>query len=144
MSAFEWIDEIPDGWEPPVDLLGPSQDVVANLAIKMLTCDYLGHQVLVLVGRFIAEHSLFTMWFLREGKAAVGAREALLLTLLPMEQVRIVYEAWQYFERVPVVANSDEEAVRLGERRGQARLGLENALQSAIDAFRYAPGRNVD
>jgi hypothetical protein len=139
MAAFEWLDDVPDEWEPPIDLLEPSRDPIANLAIKMLSCDHLGHRALALVGQFVAEHSLFTLWFLDEGKSKLSAKESLLLTLVPMEQARVVYEAWLRFDGVPL-AVGQLDAAELGARRAIACEELEKALQGAIDVFRRATG----
>jgi len=84
MPDFDWILELPDGWEPPDELRTPSMSIEANLAIRMLSCDYLGHEVRVLLGRFITEHSLFTLWYLREAKSSrYGLKETLMLGGLP-------------------------------------------------------------
>jgi hypothetical protein len=142
MSAFEWLNDIPDEWEPPEELLEPTGDIVANLAIKMLRCEFLGHRVRILLGQFIAEQSLFTVWFLSERKHGAGAKEAVELTLVPSEQVRVVYEAWQRFDGVPTTADTREELTKLGDRRAEARTELENALRTAIDALRHVQGRD--
>jgi len=94
----------------------------------------------LLVGQFVAEQSLFTMWFLRADKKGVDARRALLLTLVPMEQARVVYEAWLRFDSVPIATRSLDEAREMGERRAEAGAGLEKALGSAIDVLRRAAG----
>lgn len=130
MDDFDWLSEVLDEWEPPGELLEPSRSVVANLAIRMLSCDYLGHEVLVLLGRFIAEHSLFTLWFLKEGKASQrGLKEAAILAGLPRRQTRVVYEAWRRFEEVSDMQEAD--AV-LAERRRVAQEELSVALQAGI------------
>ncbi|MER5336943.1 hypothetical protein [Micromonospora sp. NPDC002717] len=130
MPDFDWLSEVPDEWEPPSELLEPSRSVEANLAIRMLSCDYLGHEVRVLLGRFIAEHSLFTLWFLKEGKTSQhGLKEAATLAGLPLEQTRAVYEAWRRFDEVSAMKEAD---AILGERRQAAREELSAALQAGI------------
>jgi|HigsolmetaAR206D_1030411.scaffolds.fasta_scaffold01205_14 hypothetical protein len=130
MPDFDWILELPDGWEPPDELRTPSMSIEANLAIRMLSCDYLGHEVRVLLGRFITEHSLFTLWYLREAKSSrYGLKETLMLGGLPREQTRVVYEAWKRFDEIS--AMRAENSV-IGERRRVARKELAAALQAGI------------
>lgn len=130
MPDFDWLSEVPDEWEPPGELLEPSRSVEANVAIRMLSCDYLGHEVRVLLGGFIAEHSLFALWFLRERKASWhGLKEVAVLAGLPLEQTRTVYEAWRRFDEVSAMQEAD---AILGERLQAAREELSTALQVGI------------
>ncbi|MDG4802940.1 hypothetical protein [Micromonospora sp. WMMD980] len=136
MADFDWLSELPDEWKPPGELLEPSKSVEANLAIRMLSCDYLGHEVLVLLGRFIAEHSLFTLWFLKEGKALQrGLKETAILAGLPLEQTRAVYEAWRRFEEISDMQEAD---AILGERRRAAQEELSSALQAGVETLSLA------
>lgn len=142
MPDLGWLSEVPDEWEPPGELLEPSSSVEANLAIRMLSCDYLGHEVRVLLGRFIAEHSLFTLWFLREVKTVQhGLKEAAALAGLPLEQNRAVYEAWKRFEDVSAMQAAEE---LLGEMRQAAREGLAAALRAGIAALSRARKANPE
>ncbi|MEW2445874.1 hypothetical protein [Micromonospora marina] len=142
MADFDWLSEVPDEWEPPGELLEPSKSVETNLAIRMLSCDYLGHEVLVLLGRFIAENSLFTLWFLKEGKASQrGLKETAILAGLPLEQTRVVYEAWRRFEEVSDMQEAD---AILGERRRAAQVELSAALQAGIETLSRARMANPE
>jgi hypothetical protein len=142
MPDLDWLSEVPDEWEPPGELLKPSSSVEANLAIRMLSCDYLGHEVRVLLGRFIAEHSLFTLWFLREVKTPQrGLKEAAILAGLPLEQNRAVYETWKRFENVSAMQEADEI---LRERRQAAREELSAALRAGIATLSQARKANPE
>lgn len=125
----EWLDEAQEEWETPVDLQSPTRYAEANLAIKLLSCEFLGHEVRVALGRFISEYSLYTVWFHREVKrSGFSVKETTFLLGLPSEQTRIVYEAWKMLEVVDVL-NAPNDVVR--ERRVTAAAALTAALQSA-------------
>ncbi len=120
---------MPGEWEPPADLCKPTRYPEANLAIRLLSCEILGHEVYVSLGRFITEHSLYTIWFMHEVKGAgQGIKESMLLAEVPLEQTRIVYEAWKEFERIDEL-DAPNEVLR--ERRRAVAAELAGALKSA-------------
>ncbi|GAA3681638.1 hypothetical protein GCM10022267_80530 [Lentzea roselyniae] len=72
-DGWEWVDELPDEWRPPQELEAPTNDPGTNLAIRLLSDDKtVGHNVRVLVGQWIAERSLLTLWFLGDMGGARG------------------------------------------------------------------------
>lgn len=86
-------------WEPPDELLSPAVAVDLNLAIRILSCEVIGRDICVLVGRFIAEQSLYAIWFHDEVKGSgLGPAEVLRLVNVGHEQVRSVFESWNAFE----------------------------------------------
>ena len=89
-----------DDWDPPDELMRPTRYPSDNLAIIMLTCETLGHDIRVLLGQFITEQSRLNIWFLEEVKGSgKSVDETLRLTTFGDEQTRLVYEAWKGFER---------------------------------------------
>lgn len=116
-DPWAWLGELPDEWRPPEELEVPTSDPGANLAIKLLSDGGLDHDVRVLIGKWIAERSLLTLWFLDEKYGAYGniKLEAELAHLDNTHQ-HAVYEAWV------------------------ARSGLAEALEEAVRALASARG----
>ncbi|KJK58196.1 hypothetical protein [Saccharothrix sp. ST-888] len=127
-EGWEWLDELPT-WEPPKELRGPASSTALNLAIKMLSCDILGNDVCALVGRFVTEHSLFNVWFLRDAKGSGrDARQLAQLSSIGREQTRLVFESWERFLAATSVEGPNEhvrELIRL--RSGELSESLRNA-----------------
>lgn len=118
-----------DDWEPPVELLKPVQSISSNLAIMILSSPTVGHEIKVLLGRFISEQSMFTIWFTENVKG--GGRDfsdVLALSGFGDEQTRIVYSAWKGYEK-SVEAKMGRENVVAAARK------LEEALQMAVEAL---------
>lgn len=131
--GWEWFDELPEEWEPPEELLSPSNSPEHNLAILMLSCDVLGRDVCALIGRFITEQSLFTLWFLRDVKrSGRDLKEAALISGIGHHWTRQVYEAWMRF-----YSSTKTEGPNEGVRTliVEARAELAKALQNAVDAL---------
>jgi hypothetical protein len=116
-DGWEWIYELPDEWKPPQELEAPTFDPGANLAIRLLSEEGIGHEVRALIGQWIAERSLLTLWFLRDmgGERGNLRLEAELATLDNAHQ-HAVYDAWT------------------------SRSGLAEALQEAVRALAAARG----
>jgi len=119
-------------WELPEELLEPVQHTASNLAIMMLSCPTIGHDVLTLVGRFITEQSLLNIWFLEDVKGSGrGLEEVLSLTEFGDKQTRAVYEAWKSYK----ISVSDERLDGKRERIIDCSEALVGALESAIAAL---------
>ncbi|MGV9315390.1 hypothetical protein ACWDR0_24875 [Streptomyces sp. NPDC003691] len=130
-EGWEWLEEVPGEWNPPGEIQDPSNSVGVNLAIQILSCDAVGLNIRVLVGRFIAEQSNFTIWFLREVKGSRrDLREVAIISRTPSVQTRLVFEAWSVFRGALTEAGSVEELL---PKVVAGRDGLSRALVEAID-----------
>jgi hypothetical protein len=90
-DGWEWLNELPD--------------------------ERLGHDVRVLLGQWIAERSLLTLWFMGDsGGAWVNLRREAELAILDSDHQHAVYDAWI------------------------SRSGLAEALQGAVRALATARG----
>lgn len=125
-NRWEWLDEIPDEWEPPSELLQPSSTIEYNLAIKMLAWDFLGREFCAAVGRFIVESSLFKIWYSQDVKGSERPlKEQALLALAAWEHTHRCYDAWQVLV----------EQAEANDRNFRAQ-GVQNAflhLKSVLD-----------
>ncbi|GAA1020278.1 hypothetical protein Aple_078810 [Acrocarpospora pleiomorpha] len=141
-EGWEWLNELPEEWETPPDLQTPTNNLEANLVIKMLSCEILGQDVRAAIGGFISAQALYTMWFFDDVKSSGrGMREVTLLAVFPTEQTRDVYKAWKRFERVGEQEGRDEV---LRDRRIAAAAELAEALEraaEALDRVRKGDGR---
>lgn len=118
-----------DYWEPPAELLGPVQSIESNLAILILSSPTVGHEALVLLGRFISEQSLFTLWFLKDVKGSNRElADVLNLTTFGEAQTKVVYDAWKEYERAIKLRLGREKVIAAEEK-------LVEALRSAVDAL---------
>ncbi|MGW1257536.1 hypothetical protein ACWD5Q_20700 [Streptomyces sp. NPDC002513] len=134
-EGWDWLDELPI-WDPPEELRGPVRPVAINLAIKMLSCDILSNEVRVLVGGFVAEYSLYNLWFLRDAKASgKDARQLARFSGLAREQTRLVYESWQRFQDATSSQGEHSEVRKSIQLRSQE---LSEALSRAVDVLRDA------
>ncbi|WP_162906971.1 hypothetical protein [Allorhizocola rhizosphaerae] len=130
-EGWEWLDDVPDEWEAPEELRRPTRFPHANLAIRMLSCEYLSHENRVLLGRFISEYSLFQMWYLDERKESGGdPKEAALLAQVPMNQTRLVYEAWKQLENAEGAQLKDAAQAALADALWEAVAGLAHAREA--------------
>jgi hypothetical protein len=103
----------------------------------MLSCDFLGHRILVLVGQFVAEYSLL---HLRSPGKPLGFREQALLADVLTKCTRRTFEAWERFESAAEQDGSDDE-VRRNVDAG--REALADELGKAIAVFKELPGSVV-
>jgi len=132
-EGWGWLEDLPDEWEAPAELGAPTPYPEVNLAIKLLSCEFLGFEVRVAIGRFVSEEALYDLWFLENlGTAGWGARQSALLREVPMEQTRIVYEAWN---RLDQVGEMNAPNAELRDRRAAASTQLMAALERAVEMF---------
>jgi hypothetical protein len=116
-DGWGWLDELPDEWRPPQELEAPTSDPGANLAIRLLSDERLGHDVRVLLGQWIAERSLLTLWVMGDsGGEWVNLRLETEMAILDNAHQHAVYDAWT------------------------SRSGLAEALQEAVRALATARG----
>lgn len=119
-------------WELPEELQAPVRHASSNLAIRMLSCPTIGHDVLTLLGQFITEQSLMNIWFLEDVKGSDrGLEEVLSLTEFGEKQTRLVYEAWKNYQ----ISISDERLDGKRERIVACSEALVGALENAIAAL---------
>ncbi|MCX2948407.1 hypothetical protein [Lentzea sp. NEAU-D7] len=116
-DGWEWLNGLPEEWRPPQELETPTSDPGANLAIRLLSDERLGHGVRVLLGQWIAERSLLTLWFMGDsGGEWVNLRREAELAILDADHQHAVYDAWT------------------------SRSGLAEALREAVRALAAARG----
>ncbi|MET9230418.1 hypothetical protein [Lentzea sp. NPDC003310] len=116
-DPWGWLDELPDEWKPPQELEAPTSDPGVNLAIRLLSDERLDHDVQVLIGQWIAERSLLTLWFLGERHGARGNMKVEAeLAYLDNTHQHAVFDAWT------------------------SRFGVADALREAIRALAAARG----
>jgi hypothetical protein len=133
-EGWEWLDEPRPRWETPEALRGPVGSVPVNLALALLSCDFLGHEIRVLVGRFVSEHSLF---YLRAPGMPLTFRDQALISDAIGLCVRRVFEAWEEFR---LTAERDARAEEIGRLMRQKRQALAEELENAISVFKELPG----
>ncbi|MFI7664837.1 hypothetical protein [Nocardia sp. NPDC049526] len=66
---WNWIHDLPD-WELPEELEGPTRTTANNIAIKLLSCGFLGLDINVLIGNYISETALFNIWYSTNAKSS--------------------------------------------------------------------------
>lgn len=138
--GWEWLDDLPDEWEAPSDLQSPTPYPEVNLAIQLLSCEFLRFEVRVEIGRFVTEEALYDMWFIENFKTAGwGMKKSAQLREVPMEQTRTVYEAWKAFDAVGKLQASNDV---LREQRVSAMAALRVALQEAVEQFIHIRAEN--
>lgn len=131
--GWEWLDDLPDEWEAPPDLQSPTPYPEVNLIIQLLSCEFFGFEVRAAIGRFVAEEALYDMWFVENVETAGWEmKKSALLREVPMEQTRIVYEAWKVLD---AVSELDAPSDLLLKRREMATTALTTALQEAAERF---------
>ncbi|WP_404954939.1 hypothetical protein [Streptomyces sp. 147326] len=90
------MDEVPDEWDPPEELLTPSNSIEHNLAIKILSCELVGVKISEWTGRFVVEQSLLSAWLYELKQSDV--EKAMRLSGAALEQTRLVFESWKSLE----------------------------------------------
>ena len=132
-QGWEWGDDFPEEWEVPVDLQAPTPYPEVNLVILLLSCDFLDFEVRAAIGTFVSQEALYDQWFVENvGAAGWGAKRSAQLREVPMEQTRIVYEAWKVLDGVNGLDAPDGVLL---ERRMRAIAGLHAALRGAVERF---------
>jgi hypothetical protein len=137
-DGWEWLDEPREQWEIPDSLRGPVGSTPINLAIVMLSCDFLGHEILALLGSFITESSLS---YLRPPSRGLGFRDQALLADVLTRHTRRTFEAWERF-RLAAEQDGPHEEVRRNLEAGREAIKAE--LNDAISAFKQLPESIVD
>ncbi|MEV7773310.1 hypothetical protein [Kitasatospora sp. NPDC086791] len=121
-------------WIVPDSLRGPVRQVPTNLAIQMLSCELLDHEIKALLGEFIAEAS---RCHLRPMEAPMNFDRQARFGGVLREATRIVYEGWEDF-RAAIESGGRSEDVR--EAIQESRDSLFSRLQSANERLRGLPG----
>ncbi len=104
-----------------------------NLTIQLLSCDFLGFEVRAAIGRFVTQEALYDIWFVENVEAAGwGMKRTAQLREVPMEQTRIVYEAWRALDSIREIEAPNDV---LRERRVDAIAVLKAALEEAAGQF---------
>lgn len=128
------MDEPREKWETPDSLRGPAASVPYNLAIAMLSCDFLGHELCALVGRFITEYA---QSYLRPPGKGLTFREQSLISNVLTRHTRRTFEAW---ERFRMGAEQEGPAGEIRRLIQENRELLAAELNEAISAFSALPG----
>ncbi|WP_410606191.1 hypothetical protein [Amycolatopsis sp. lyj-109] len=126
--GWAWIEDA-DHWDAPEELQKPVPSLNINLAIRMLSRGSLGNEFNVLVGQFISESQMFTMWF-RESKGGHDPRELGRHLIEGNRRTRRAYEAWR---------NLDEGTEGTWEHRRLALVATLHAVIAEMRAERTGP-----
>ncbi|MBB6036599.1 hypothetical protein [Phytomonospora endophytica] len=106
-----------------------------NLVIQLLSCELLGYDVHLAVGRYVAEQALFAAWFHGDAKASsVEALEMLHLLAFAQSQTARVFDAWSRF-RAAKDADQGPPGLGPGAEIRSAYRGILAALHSAIESL---------
>ncbi|BCB88104.1 hypothetical protein Psuf_054170 [Phytohabitans suffuscus] len=141
-EGWEWLNDLPREWEVPSELLEPAGSPEVNLVIGILSSEILGHEVRAAVGRFVTEHALFTIWFAEDVKRSDRSmKESALLSQIPAEGTRSVYDAWKKFRDVDGLDAPPEE---IRNRRVAAAADLTAALEGAAEKLARVRDGNVE
>jgi len=131
--GWEWLDDLPDEWEAPSDLQGPTPYPEVNLTIQLLSCEFLGFDVRVAIGRFVTQEALYDMWFIENVESAGwGMKKAAQLREVPMEQTRVIYEAWRVLDSISTLEAPNDVLL---EQRVSATAALRAALEESERQF---------
>ena len=116
---------MPEEWEWPPELDAPTSFPEINLAIRILSCDYVGYRVLIALGRYISENASYMMWVAKVKGSGATAKDVAILGHIQLEQARRIYEAWRAFEELDRLDAPNEV---VGERRSVAGDALAAVL----------------
>ncbi|MFJ8473185.1 hypothetical protein [Kitasatospora sp. NPDC094011] len=134
-EGWEWLDDDRrERWDVPESLRGPAASTPVNLAVAMLSCDFLGHELCVLVGRFVTEHAQV---YLRPPGKGLTFREQSLISDVLTRHTRRTFEAWERFRVSPEQEGPAPEVRRLVQKNREL---LATELEEAIQAFAGLPG----
>lgn len=126
-DGWDWLEEVPAGWAPPVELRVPTGIARVDLPIMMLSSNALGNDLIDLVGQLLSEGARFSMWFGSEAKKKESwPKQLAALLVTTNEQLRRVYEAW-----VPYIDVYEGSGRRAGGFDSEERA-LKQALLDAI------------
>lgn len=127
-DGWEWLQEVPDEWEPPAELRTPTALPRINLPLQMLAMDILSNDSIDLVGQFISESARFNVWFATVAKGSGRTpKELAMVGQAPGNQLRKVYEAWKDFRGAYERCRGDIQGF-LGEQKA-----LDAALRRAVE-----------
>jgi hypothetical protein len=119
--------------DPPELMRGPSGYPPTNLAILLLSCDVLDHEVCALVGRFVTECSSA---YLRPTRS-MTFREQELMGEVFTRHTRRTFVAWERFRLGLEMAAPAAEVRRVLD---ESREALVFELKEAVTAFSRLPG----
>ncbi|MFD7454232.1 hypothetical protein [Kitasatospora sp. NPDC059827] len=133
-EGWEWLDEPRERWDVPDSLRGPAPSAPLNLAVAMLSCEFLGHELCVLVGRFVTENAQL---YLRPPGKGLTFREQSLISNVLTRHTRRTFEAWERFRLSEEREGPAHEVRRLLQENREL---LASELNEAILAFSRLPG----
>lgn len=120
---WAWIETLPKSWRAPAELQSPTRVPEINLAIKMLSSEMIGNDIIEQLGRFLSADAAHNMWFATAGKRSRTPHELALLNVQSSEILGRIYEAWHQYSTT---------LERAGRRAGTADLEYA-ALRAALE-----------
>jgi len=96
-EEWAWIEDLPEAWVPPQELMLPTDNPRLNLPIQMLASSTVGNDVIELIGQFVTQGAAFSRWHGAVGNRTKEPRELAMLSLRRSEGVRNVFESWKKY-----------------------------------------------
>ena len=131
-DEWKWLNDLPDAWVAPDEIRKPTRYPDTNLAIQLLSCEFLRHEIILLVGQFITQNANYQLWLSSDPILGLGPKENAVLVEIPIGQTKIVYEAWK---RLDDIRFSNEPNNVQSELRSVGQDNLETALFSAVETL---------
>jgi hypothetical protein len=127
-DEYEWLRNLPQGWDAPEHLLTPTASPPLNLGVQVIGSNIVGNDVVELAALFMAEHARFELW-MGGHEPPLGFRQQFERGVAPNEGLRLAYEAWVEFETAYQASGRKFDQVR------DERDRLKAALREATDAL---------
>jgi hypothetical protein len=128
--------EFPVATPAPEELEGPSSSPVGNLAMLMLPNNAVGHDLIEILGLYLAADSRLNVWYAKgAGKAKPSGMELAAIRVFSADLVHLVYDAWKAFE------SESRNGFPVSEQTHGALLG---ALSSAVFEICSKMGETLD
>jgi hypothetical protein len=125
-EGWEWLEDLPESWDPPMELKAPTSIPMHNLVISMISSGIIGNVHIRLLGGLTSEYAEFNLWVPIEGKRLLSARQLLECSSALEEMVRRVYEAWDSYR-----GQYEAEGARANSASMESRR-LLGVLESSI------------
>ncbi|MER8091802.1 hypothetical protein [Streptomyces goshikiensis] len=131
-ELLAWIENDSDNWELPDELRAPSNGIVENFSIIVLSSRFTSSVINRAVGRLIIDGAEFSSWFLEEAKGRENSLRLLQLSETSMRLLRPCWEGWKAYERAHEERPADFPTVEV--------QNLLAAMDAAHEGFRTSRG----
>jgi hypothetical protein len=132
---WQWLYDLDGGADGDPPPTSPMDNLERDLPIALLSCNLLGADTQIELGRLMTELGLYTLWFLEHGKrGGWGIHETVLLMSYPHDRYRMVWDAWIDFKALDDFDGPPEVEK---QRRDAATDRITALLQQAMADIRY-------